>query len=458
MNPKMEAFYGQFSPAAPEVFYDRKHNSFVIKQTGDPFVQDWVSLPKIDACEMLSEQGVDGGPSIIAAARNNTTKTVDYVGALGGYPRGFHRVGSFNALVTSGPRIPKAVQGDWDYIRRIIEDLFGPQAVYIYTYLALSRRQLINMILRGMPAIIMVGPRNCGKSFFQSHIMTPFLGGRGVNVSKNMSGEEHFSGVIYQNEHLIMGDAKLSTAAEKRRFFGSRIKELVATEEQTMRVMYVDPLPVKTLSRLSISLNDEIENIGGLPILDDSLEDKMMIFRVGQVNWPVLAYTPEDLEKFRLAVVAQVPAFCWWLENEFTIPEALTRDAAGKPARFCMNHYHDPEIVRALTEVSPEYSLMEYIKQCYFVAPVLGSGTKRPDTIGKEIRMTALELSQGLTDDSSPVRHNARSLLNGSGARITTLLNRLQAKFGENVFMKRTATERVWVIRDIDTVLGSALL
>lgn len=457
MNDKIEAFYGQFSPSSPEVYYHLKENRFVIKQTGDPFVQDYISIPKEDAMRTLTWQGIEDAEKFLMEAINNTTKSVHYVGALGGYQKGFHRVGSFNALVTTGPRIPKSIEGDCGHILKIIDSLFGPQAVYIYTYLALTRRQQLSMLLRGMPAIIMIGPRNCGKSFFQSHIMTPFLGGRGANVSKNMTGEEKFSGLIYQNEHLIMGDGKLSSAHDKRRFFGSRIKELVATEDQVMRVMYVDPIPIKTLSRLTISLNDEIENLAGLPVLDESLVDKMMIFRVNRVDWPVTAYTPEDLEAFRIAVENQIPAFCWWLENTFKIPEWITREANGKPARFCMRAYHDPEIVRLLSEVTPEYALLEYIKLCYFTSPVDDKAKKLKSQIS-EIRMTALELAQGLTCEDSPVKHQARSLLNGNGTRITTLLNRLNTKFGEQVYMKRTATERVWIIRDVDTVLASGLL
>jgi hypothetical protein len=461
MNDKLQTFYGQFEESAPEVYYNRKTKEYTMKQTGDMLVQDWVSISRADMVRQLALRGLDkhAAGAYLDTIQNNTTKSVNYVGPLGGYQKGFHRVGSFNALITDGPSIPKAIKGDWGYIRSIIDQLFGPRAIYIYSYMALSRRQLVNMLLRSMPAIIMVGPRKCGKSFFQSHIMTPFLGGRGVNISKNLTGEEKFTGLVYQNEHLLMGDHKLSCSTKDRRNLGSVLKELVATEDQVMRLMYVDPIPVTTFQRVTISLNDETENIRGLPPLDESLADKVMIFRVGEVNWPVEALTPEEVFAFQKAVEAQIPAFCWWLDNEFHIPEDLMREANGKPARFCLRHYHDPSIVQALTEVSPEYTLLEYIKQCFFTSPIEGSGTARTPCVPPSdmIKMTALEISQGLTGDSSPVKYNARELLN-TGSRIGTLLERLHSKFPDHVYSKRTAKNRYWYIQDVDTVLCSGLL
>ena len=51
------------------------------------------------------------------------------------------------------------------------------------------------------------------------------------------------------------------------------------------------------------------------------------------------------------------------------------------------------------------------------------------------------ERSQGLTGDSSPVKYNARELLN-TGSHIGTLLERLHSKFPDHVYSKRTAKNR----------------
>jgi len=468
MNDKLNAFYGQFKKSEPEVYFNKPRNEYVIKQTGDPILQDWVSLPKAEVLDMLKDYGIrtsrlkgedrSPGEEYMAAIRNNTVKTIKYAGPLGGYMPGLCRVGSFSALITEGPKIPKAIKGEFGYVKSIIDQLFGDQAKYIYAYMSLSRRQLLAGLMRSMPAIVMVGPKECGKSFFQSFIMTPFLGGRGVNITDNLTGKEKFSGLIYQNEHLLMGDAKLSNKACDRRDLGSHIKSLVATEDQVMRVMYVDPLGVRTFTRITISLNDEPENITGLPMMDDSLEDKMFIFRVKEVQWPVMAFTPEDKEKFRVDVIAQIPAFCWWLDNEYHIPEELTRNqATGKPARFCLNHYHDPYILRMLTEMSPEFNLLELIRQAYFTVPTLTNAQAKTYHGPEQIRMSALDLSQGLRGDDSPTRADARTLL-PNGSRIGTLLERLHSKFPENVYQERTAKNRFWVIKGVDSMLSSTLI
>ena len=176
-----------------------------------------------------------------------------------------------------------------------------------------------------------------------------------------------------------------------------------------------------------------------------------MLFTCQVFDWPVFARTQEEKAAFEKTVESQIPAFCWWLDNEFRIPYEMTVEQDGRAARFGVNCYHDPDILRRLTEVSPEFNMLELIRQCFFVAPVMDG--KRP-AVREELRMSALNLELGLKADSSPVRVEARNLLPTS-RMVTTYLERLNANYPHNVFQHRTSKSRDWILRDLDQIIDT---
>ena len=466
MNPRIQRFKDKLIPKVPECYYHTVQQQFVMKQTkGDPRFQNWVMLPEHSALEFLSDAGIRAektkeevrspAAQYLLDIKSTSEKSVQFVGPVAGYRKGFISEASYNALVTTSPNIPKAIKGDCSYPLHVINSLFGPQAVYIFSYMQMSRRMLIAGNRRGMPAIIMLGPRNCGKSFFQLHIMTPFLGGRMCMADRFLTGKDMFNGDIWTAEHIVVGDATLSTRMTDRRDLGNRIKNIVANEVQSMRALFKDAIQVTPFSRLTISLNDEFENRMGLPMMDDSIRDKIMLFLVNQVEWPVVALTPEEVSEFQDAVHAQIPAFCWWLENEFVMPTKLMYDhCTGKPARFCIDCYQSPELVRGMVETSPEFRLLELIHQCCFIPPTPGSVRKAVES--DTLIMDPHELESALKSNDSPVQYDARKLLS-SGTRIATLLNRLSQSFPKNIYQKRTSKSRLWVLFDIDKVISEVV-
>lgn len=465
MNPKMQNIKSQLVPAVPDFYYHTVKKEFLFRQTaGSDRRRTWIHVPEKTAEDFLSLNGVratkvkgeEQSPAreMLTRVRLHSDRTVQFAGAVAGYPSGFRRMGSFSALITEGPVIPKAVKGDWSLIKAITEGLMsecgGVQLPYLYAWMKLSRRMLIGTLTRGMPALVFCGPKNCGKSFLQKYIITPFLGGRTARANSFMSGGTQFNGDLLGAEHLMLSDEKSDTAAMSRRSMGSMVKVIVADEDQRIRAMYSEAACFNPFWRLTVSLNNELETIMQLPIMDDSMEDKMMLFSVNKFEWPVYASTPEECKAFAEAVLAQIPAFCWYLENEFVIPSSLLVEKDGSPARFGVACYHSPSILSCLTEVSPEFRLLELIHQCYLTVPE--GGVRKPG-VDNAIRMTAMEMECGLKSDDSPVRVEARALMT-SGSRFATLLSRLHQRYPDNVFQDRKDQVRKWVIRDIDTLVN----
>ena len=469
MNPKIQRFFDQMDPGAPEFYFHSKHRTFLFKQTGsEDGVQNWVELDYTMASSMLAKKGFDRTKdkrsqmsevdNMLVEKMDDSSKSCQYCGAVGGYYKGFGKLGGMNALVTESPAVPKSVKGDCSHILAIINGLFGTrggiQIPYVLAWLKLSREMLLSENRRGMQALILVGEADCGKSFFQEHIVNQFFG-RHVDATNYIAkGTTRFNGDIFSAEHLKVSDPELSTATSARRGLGERIKGIVANETQGMERKFQDSISLLPYSRMTMSINDEEANVMGLPIMDKNMRDKVFLFWCQQFEWPVYALTTAEKEAFKNQVYAQIPAFCWWLENEFTIPlSMMINPATKKPARFGINHYHDPRILRKLIEVSPSFRLLELIQQCLLLRPESATGRVKVSD-ESELQMSALDLEMALKSDDSPVRHEARALI-GTGTALARHLGSLHHDFPENVFERRTSKKRLWVLRDIAQIIES---
>lgn len=114
---------------------------------------------------------------------------------------------------------------------------------------------------------------------------------------------------------------------------------------------------------------------------------------------------------------AEIPAFLHRLVS-FQIPEQLRSE------RFGVTHFHHPELLTALSEMSPEVRLLSLIDAEREASGELG------EWIG-----TAIELEQMLLETRSA--HEARRLLDWNNAT-GTYLGRLAKKFPERVTQVRT--------------------
>lgn len=463
MNPLIQVFKDQVSPKIPELYYHSLAQQFIVHQSGGTLgTQKWIMMSESAARTHLGGAGVrtaktkeeDMSPAdkLLYDTRNSGDRTVSLFGPLAGYQKGFQTIGSFTALVDESPKIPKSIKGDWTDVRLILEGLFGrgPQLTHFLSWCKISREMQLAGIRRGIPALVFCGRKNCGKTFLQEQILTPFMGGRKIKSDRYLSGGTTFNGEWAGSEHLIVSDESTDTSTGARIKKGNVIKGIVADETQSVHAKNQQAVNLALLWRLTISVNDELENIMSLPIINDSMEDKITIYHVSKFQWPVFALTALEKDEFKLKIHSQIAAFCWFLDNEFIIPRELTVDKNGDPARFGINCYHSPDIMRYLEEVSAEFRMLELIRQCYFMAPTIGGGTRKSDM--DTITMTADELESGLVSNDSPVGRSAQKLLS-TGTRMKVYLSRLHKQYPEHVRPDRVANRRFWVLHNICDIL-----
>lgn len=317
--------------------------------------------------------------------------------SLPGYESGVHCLESGEqVLVKTSPRQVVAEKGEWPVIRQLIHgrldlsqkdgnELPGgiDQTPWFHSWCKVA----LEALRRGQPghwraghALILTGPGGCGKNRIQEQLITPLLGGRFADPQKFLFEGDEFNGDVFAAEHLMLSEVPLpSQRTVDRTALGEKIKQVVANPSQRMRLMRTEPCTVSPFWRLSISVNDDPDKLRSLPLITPDFGDKVLLLHCQHA--PILGLdgnAPEQQKAFREAVAAELPAYAWWLENEWEIPENLRTYECGRDAtRFGFREFHHPVIKGDLWEDTPAAQLLGLIDAAVFDGPDIEGGTAK---------------------------------------------------------------------------------
>jgi hypothetical protein len=363
---------------------------------------------------------------------------VDFSGELAGYKSGIYEESGSRILVTKGPMLVEPQAGDFSLVRKVLQNVLADdnhdQITFFHGWLSVTMRALHAGQRAPGQALVLVGPANAGKSLLQD-IITEILGGRSAKPYSFMTGATHFNGHLAGAEHLRIGDENPLTDMRSRRNFGAQIKTICVEPLQNIEHKYRTAITLQPFWRLSISLNDEPENLLVLPPLDEHTLEKLILLRAYKRKMPMPTATNEHRYNFWRALVSQFPAYIYWLLNDFEIPATLVCE------RFGITHFHHPEITAGVEQFEPYMRLLtladsEIYKDNLRESPWEGS---------------AEQLERELTREGSACAREARLLLswNGSTARY---LGKLWRAHPERVERLSHEDARRWRIRPADTV------
>jgi hypothetical protein len=356
---------------------------------------------------------------------------VSFAGSLAGYSKGVIEQGGQRILVTTSPRLIEPTEGEFPVLTKMLENLFSDpitdQRPYVLGWLKIAFESLRAGARRPGQALAMAGPRNCGKSLLQN-LITEMLGGRAAKPYRYMSGQTTFNSDLFAAEHLMVEDECGSTDLRARREFGARIKDFTVNEVQSCHAKNRQALSLRPFWRLSISLNDEPENLMILPPLDESLGDKLMLLRVHRADMPMPTETVEGRAAFWATLMAELPAFVGYLLR-WEIPAAL------RCQRYGVATFHHPDLIDAIDGVSPEFRLLTLIDAVVFADAGPATGP---------MVMTAEALESQLT--SSHMGFEARRLFSWTNA-CGTYLGRLAAKRPARIERNSNNQRREWLIK-----------
>jgi hypothetical protein len=355
---------------------------------------------------------------------------VHYSGALAGYEAGIHNMGERRILVTESPRIIEPSPGQWrtlqTFIFGLLKDPQFDQVPYLYGWLKVAYEALRARLRRPGQGLVLAGVCDCGKSLLQN-LITLFLGGRAARPYQFMSGLTPFNSDLFEAEHLMIEDEQASTDIRTRRNFGAQLKNLTVIDWQRCHAKNRVAISLTPFWRLTVSVNDEPENLMVLPPIDDSIEDNLIILRASKSPMPMPTTTLEQRKAFWETLESESPAFLAHL-IEWQIPRALSS------GRFGIAHFHHPEILQTIDNLAPEFRLLNLINDQVF---------KNGDDTWEG---SAEQLERLLAHEDSACRFEARRLFTFNTA-CGVYLGRLAKKQPGRFSYDRTRSTRLWTIK-----------
>ena len=351
---------------APETWYDADKKEYLFRNTRGV----WLSLTESQFRAELKSGGMNDKPAkgqnvsdiVTMLIETRNTRDVDYSGPLAGYREGFYETGNLRLLITQSPTIIQPAPGEWNTLSALIDGLLvdpvADQRPFVYGWLKIAYETLLSGSRRPGQALAITGPHNCGKSLFQQ-IITTILGGRFAKPYQYMAGNTQFNHDFFGAEHLMIEDEPAHIDIRMRRTFGSNIRQITAADGQRDHPKHRTPICLYPFWRLSITLNDEPENLMILPPMDDSLEDKLIILRANKKPMPMPTLSDTQRTAFMKQMLSEIPAFLHFLTT-WTIPAPLLSE------RYGVTHYQHPDILREIDALSPESKLLTLIDSVLF--------------------------------------------------------------------------------------------
>jgi hypothetical protein len=357
-----------------------------------------------------------------------TERWISYAGPLAGHRCGmFHTSSGERILVTSEPNpkvfSPPTGPAKFPHLERFLEQLFGPdQLPFVLGWLKCARASLRRGDFRPGQIVILAGPSNCGKSLFQA-LVTEFLGGRAARPFRYMTGQTPFNSELAAAEHLMIEDENASTDIRARRKFGTSIKDFSVNKEMSVHGKGREAITLPSFKRVTLSVNSEPENLMICPPMDDSILDKVHLFRCDK------ATVPPDRKEAWEALAGELDALAAFLAL-WRVPRSMV------DSRFGVRAYHHPALLELLSEVSSEMRLLSIIDQ---VKPWEGK-----DKEGTIWRGTAAELESIL--QRSEFAFSIQKLLYFDYA-CGAYLGRLAQQCPARVEGRKNQGRGIWILR-----------
>jgi hypothetical protein len=191
---------------------------------------------------------------------------------------------------------------------------------------------------------------------FQKLIVTPLLADRMAAPYQYMIGDTTFNQDWFAAEHLMIEDEGAGRDIATRNSFASRLKQIAVNEDHRSHGKGTNGVYLQPCWRATVSVNDDPEHIRILPPIDTSMKDKLIIVKASEKATVGLVEKLGGREAFAAKIREELPAFLYWLLNEFQIPEEL------RATRLGMKAFQHPEILDSIDETSPEMMILEWME------------------------------------------------------------------------------------------------
>lgn len=290
---------------------------------------------------------------------------------LAGYQSGVREMAGVRVLIQTGPKLIEPVEGDYSFIREFLLGRFvppawrqNPRGIDVMRYYqqvdifeGWLQRAAENLYCNDDPdgenlqgqLLALAGEAGSGKGRIQNWLITPVLGGRSGDPQSYLFGDTDFSSGWLGKEHLCMEDPKTASRMNDRVELARLIKGLIVNDGVRWHKKQVEELFVDPKLRLSMSFNIDPEAMRFFPPLVEGFRDKVIFLRVYKAPFASPLRTPVERKAFRSKFREQLPAYLYYLLNDYKLAE----DYYDGEGRFGVTAWCNPEIDAFLMDDSP---------------------------------------------------------------------------------------------------------
>ena len=209
--------------------------------------------------------------------------------------------------------------------------------------------------------VALVGPRDCGKSFFQ-RLVTTMLTGRVADASNVFTKKTGFNSVLWGSEHLLLGDEELIEAIRDRHPMLPILKKIVTADMYSFTKKFGDEQTLHPVWRVTLSANDDHDSLRIIPSPEANFGDKISYLKCHLPPIPFHDGSERERVEWRAKIFAQLPAFLHRMVDNFAVADEQ------KSSRFMVRHFHHPEIVELVTNSMPSNMLgeivIDWVEEC----------------------------------------------------------------------------------------------
>lgn len=199
-------------------------------------------------------------------------------------------------------------------------------------------------------ALFFAGPTNCGKTLLNQKIVGESLGGA-MDARPLLVDGSDFSGSNLEYPVMSLDDSSAASDFRKHQKYSATLKAFVANPHAVYNQKFKAAGQVLWLGRILVSLNDDHKSLQMIPDLEQSLLDKIMLFKVN----PPKTYTFAKKYELEATIKSELPFILRWL-LDWEIPESCLDDS-----RFGVKKYHHPELKRFAEEADHSSSFFDVL-------------------------------------------------------------------------------------------------
>ena len=282
-------------------------------------------------------------------------RAVDWKGDIAGERRGLFRFQGQRFLIDRGPKIIEPSEGQSPLLDSILRQAFPNATARLVFELWLAGRYVAVREGKHVPSPMMVlaGKPNAGKSLL-AFISKEIFGGRAANPMTAWRGKLPWTDNLLGCELLLIDDSVGSSDPRARKEFGTRFKEAIYCGNVEINKRNHSSLTMRPAWAVMVCCNETPDNLSVIPPLDEGIDDKISLLKVRPIVTPMPAATPGEKAAFASAIKGELPAFLHRILKLET-PKELKDSRSGVIA------WKDPELLKAIAQLSPETQLEELL-------------------------------------------------------------------------------------------------